>query len=962
MDKLFLIDKNTHIKNEVSQETGAIKLSNAPTVVRLENINQKIVEIKKQNNNVEILLDNGEKIVIENFFTADHSLVINGENQELLWVQFVDQKGELLNQIQYQPLDEVEPLLYENGVMSPLLWALIPLTAGGIIAWAANDSDSDSAVVDTTAPSAPTLVAIGNGDDLISAAEVVAGEVDVTVGLPADAKLGDSVIVNGEATVLTAEDITAGEIIVKVDAPAEGETLEVIASIQDAAGNTSTPLSDSAVVDTTAPSAPTLVAIGNGDDLISAAEVVAGEVDVTVGLPVTGVVSGDIVDVNGVEYTLTDADILAGNVTVKVPMTAAESEDFTATATIKDAAGNTSAPLSDSAVVDILVLVDDAVSTSLAEQSVDTTNKLATYNEGAILGVLEGQSQIATVDFTVSDTAKDAVIVVESQNLVTVANAFSFEVVNNATGEVFTVATASSSQGGLVAGALGLQALGVVDDGAGLRLDIKDLPIGDYTVIVHGDSSKLADILETVKLSELGSNTVDVIIQDTVKGLVKEILVNADDAVLDGILKQLTLQEVLDLAKTTTVSTDLINAVESLLATVDATLAVLNPAGVLNGENDAVAAELLNTSVGDIIAGNSTGLLGLLISELGLGVVLDDLVNGLLVQVDNLGEVIYNEVVEPLIDDVITDALLQDTGLADTLDGLLGGVNPILDGLGLGGLLPAADGLLTLVAENILSNPVSLFPDVTADVYAVNEKTYVAEGNVLDNDQVGMGSIITQVNGNLIIFDQTDGNGNYAIIPGTHGTLHLYEDGHYIYTAAVASGETTVLEDQFTYTVQDLDSNTDDAVLTITTDPVNEIIDFSETSSDDILQGGAGNDILIGGTGVDTAVYYLLDNLDATGGNGTDNWTDFEVGANLDKIDVSALLDGQQTATNIGDYISITTNGDGDAVISIDRDGAGTQFTTTSDLVTLTGIGAVTLGATADDQLQALLNNNQIIF
>ena len=100
MDKLFIIDKNTHAKKEVSQETGVLKLSNNPTVVKLDNLNEKIIDIKKVNNNVEILLESGKKITIENFFSADHSLVINGENKELLWVQFVDQKGEILNQIQ----------------------------------------------------------------------------------------------------------------------------------------------------------------------------------------------------------------------------------------------------------------------------------------------------------------------------------------------------------------------------------------------------------------------------------------------------------------------------------------------------------------------------------------------------------------------------------------------------------------------------------------------------------------------------------------------------------------------------------------------------------------------------------------------------------------------------------------------------------------------------------------------
>ncbi|UJA00814.1 beta strand repeat-containing protein [Acinetobacter johnsonii] len=133
-------------------------------------------------------------------------------------------------------------------------------------------------------------------------------------------------------------------------------------------------------------------------------------------------------------------------------------------------------------------------------------------------------------------------------------------------------------------------------------------------------------------------------------------------------------------------------------------------------------------------------------------------------------------------------------------------------------------------------------------------------------------------------------------------------------------------------------------------------------AGNDLLIGGSGNDTLTGGTGNDTALYELLDNLDARGGNGTDTWTDFTVGSGADKIDVSALLDGHQTATNIGNYISVTTDVNGHAVIAIDRDGSGTNFTVKSDLLVLDNITASSLGATAEDQLKTLLDNNQIIF
>ncbi len=80
-----------------------------------------------------------------------------------------------------------------------------------------NESDPTQAkaTVDTTAPSAPDSVIIGNGSEWITADEIDAdGKVNIKIDLPADAIAGDSVIVNGEETVLTTDDIAVGEIIV----------------------------------------------------------------------------------------------------------------------------------------------------------------------------------------------------------------------------------------------------------------------------------------------------------------------------------------------------------------------------------------------------------------------------------------------------------------------------------------------------------------------------------------------------------------------------------------------------------------------------------------------------------------------------------------------------------------------------------------------------------------------------
>ncbi|OUY05501.1 BapA/Bap/LapF family large adhesin, partial [Acinetobacter populi] len=190
----------------------------------------------------------------------------------------------------------------------------------------------------------------------INAEEIDAdGKVDVTVGLPADAVAGDTLTVNGEDTVLSAEDIIAGEVVVKVDAAAEGEALEVVVTLTDAAGNPSSAVTGTAIVDTTAPSAPT-VAIGNGDGFINAEEIDAdGKVDVTVGLPADAV-AGDTLTVNGEDTVLSAEDIIAGEVVVKVD-TAAEGEALEVVVTLTDAAGNVSATIDVEAVVDTIAPV-----------------------------------------------------------------------------------------------------------------------------------------------------------------------------------------------------------------------------------------------------------------------------------------------------------------------------------------------------------------------------------------------------------------------------------------------------------------------------------------------------------------------------------------------------------------------------------------------------------------------------
>ncbi|MFM5560793.1 retention module-containing protein, partial [Aeromonas rivipollensis] len=92
---------------------------------------------------------------------------------------------------------------------------------------------SDSAATDTQATGAPTVVITedANNDGTISNTEI-SGKVNVEVGLPGEAKAGDTLKVSGQADrVLTDADISAGKVGYEFDRPADGVKLTVTATI-----------------------------------------------------------------------------------------------------------------------------------------------------------------------------------------------------------------------------------------------------------------------------------------------------------------------------------------------------------------------------------------------------------------------------------------------------------------------------------------------------------------------------------------------------------------------------------------------------------------------------------------------------------------------------------------------------------------------------------------------------------
>lgn len=129
-------------------------------------------------------------------------------------------------------------------------------------------------------------------------------------------------------------------------------------------------------------------------------------------------------------------------------------------------------------------------------------------------------------------------------------------------------------------------------------------------------------------------------------------------------------------------------------------------------------------------------------------------------------------------------------------------------------------------------------------------------------------------------------------------------------------------------------------------------------AGDDLIIAGAGNDQISGGAGHDLLIFELLESFDATGGNGIDTWTDFHVGdvktdADADMINISALLSG--SSTDLKDYISVKDDGQGNTILSIDRDGSADNTTyNPTELLVLQGV------TKTDELLDQLIHNGQL--
>lgn len=248
------------------------------------------------------------------------------------------------------------------------------------------------------------------------------------------------------------------------------------------------------------------------------------------------------------------------------------------------------------------------------------------------------------------------------------------------------------------------------------------------------------------------------------------------------------------------------------------------------------------------------------------------------------------------------------------------------------------DGQYSVLLQDTAGNALnSEFSTVLTSVAVTPEASaagVTVEGQIAEIALGSLWSSITFANENGQQVTETAGSGVSQTLQGLYGTLVLHADGSYSYTLreGVSMADLTQRE-QFDYTIKAPDGSLSHGNLTIDLHPHVEGSDKSDTTA-----SSAYDDTYTLGSGGDTVVFNLLDNDDATGGNGHNNhWTDFSV-SDGDHIDISKLLtDWSGKSEDLGQYLSIEHTASGDTVVSIDRDGAGTQYQSTQ-LITLDGV------------------------
>ncbi|WP_333969586.1 beta strand repeat-containing protein [Alteromonas mediterranea] len=335
------------------------------------------------------------------------------------------------------------------------------VTANATDAAGNSASDTTSGTINTAVPNL-TLDALGTGNDTTP---TISGTTDIAPGSTVSISVTDNA---GNTQTFDATVQANGTFTVDVPAALSEGNYSVTATATDGAGNTATANENGGIIDTTAPTAPTVDA-GNGTEITGTAEAGA-----TVNVDVDGDGTPDFT-------VVADGD---GNWSVTPDSPLADGVVVSATAT--DDAGNTSAPASDTVDAVAPVVAFDDLTTN------DTTPALTGTVDDAtatVVVTIDGNDYTATNNgngtWTLADDAVAALA--EGSYTATVTATDPDGNVSTNTGTVVIDTTAPTAP--TVDAGNGTEITGTAEAGATVNVDEDGDGTPDFTVVADGDGN-----------------------------------------------------------------------------------------------------------------------------------------------------------------------------------------------------------------------------------------------------------------------------------------------------------------------------------------------------------------------------------------------------------------------------------------------------------------------------------------
>ncbi|APD89099.1 Ig-like domain repeat protein [Alteromonas mediterranea] len=335
------------------------------------------------------------------------------------------------------------------------------VTANATDAAGNSASDTTSGTINTAVPNL-TLDALGTGNDTTP---TISGTTDIAPGSTVSISVTDN---SGNTQTFDAIVQANGTFTVDVPAALSEGNYSVTATATDGAGNTATANENGGIIDTTAPTAPTVDA-GNGTEITGTAEAGA-----TVNVDVDGDGTPDFT-------VVADGD---GNWSVTPDTPLADGVVVSATAT--DDAGNTSAPASDTVDAIAPVAAINDLTTN------DTTPALTgTINDdtATVVVTIDGNDYTATNNGNGTWTLADDTVaaLAEGSYTATVTATDPDGNVSTNTGTVVIDTTAPTAP--TVDAGNGTEITGTAEAGATVDVDVDGDGTPDFTVVADGDGN-----------------------------------------------------------------------------------------------------------------------------------------------------------------------------------------------------------------------------------------------------------------------------------------------------------------------------------------------------------------------------------------------------------------------------------------------------------------------------------------